>query len=317
MAHITEAAPPQTAPMTGYVLAAAGAIMFSTKAIFIKLAYGPESTIAIDAITLLALRMIFALPIYLAIGAMVWRGHARSGKPLPSRRQIASAAAVGVIGYYGASYLDFAGLVYITAQFERLILFTYPVFVMIFGALFFRSRITFWGVAALGVAYCGIAVIFLEGATAKGEHVALGVLLVLASGAAFALYQLFAKPLVNAMGSRLFTCVAMSGASAAVLLHFLVGHNPVVLFSVSPHILGLAGMIAIFSTVLPSFMLNAAIGLVGPQAVSVIGTLSPVATIVMAIAILAEPFTGTDALGTALVIAGVGLYTWYDTRKKA
>lgn len=317
MAHITEVAPPQTAPMSGYVLAAAGAILFSTKAIFVKLAYGPAGAVGIDAITLLALRMIFALPIYLIIGGFMLRGELRAGKRLPTLRKAAAVAAVGVIGYYGASYLDFAGLVYITAQFERLILFTYPVFVMIFGALFFGGRITAWGVTALCIAYSGIAVIFLEGATAKGDNVVLGVLLVLGSGAAFALYQLFAKPLVNAIGSRLFTCIAMSGASAAVFVHFLFEHSPAVLAEVSPHVFGLAGLIAIFSTVLPSFMLNAAIGLVGPQAVSVIGTLSPVATIVMAIIILAEPFTGTDALGTALVIAGVGLYTWYDTRKKA
>jgi drug/metabolite transporter (DMT)-like permease len=317
MADITEVAPPQTAPISGYLLAAAGAIMFSTKAIFVKLAYGPEASLGIDAITLLALRMIFALPVYLAIGGLVLRNQSRNGKPLPSLRQVAAAAAVGVVGYYGASYLDFAGLVYITAQFERLILFTYPVFVMIFGALFFGGRITAWGVAALCIAYSGIAVIFLEGATAKGENVVLGVLLVLGSGAAFALYQLLAKPLVNAIGSRLFTCIAMSGATAGVLTHFLAGHDPLVLLDVSPHILGLAALISILSTVLPSFMLNAAIGLVGPQAVSVIGTLSPVATIAMAIVILAEPFTGTDAIGTALVIAGVGLYTWYDARKKA
>jgi drug/metabolite transporter (DMT)-like permease len=317
MAQITEAAPPQTAHLTGYLLAAAGAILFSTKAIFIKLAYGPSAALDVDAITLLTLRMAVALPIYLVIGAYVLTAQLRSGRPLPTLRHTVAVTAVGVLGYYGASYLDFAGLAYITAQFERLILFTYPVFVMVFGALFFGSRVTLWGVATLSLAYAGIAVIFLEGATAKGDNVALGVFLVLASGAAFALYQLFARPLVKAVGSRLFTCIAMTGASAGILVHFLAGHSLSALAETPHRILGLAVLLGIFATVLPTFMLNAAIGLVGPQAVSVIGTLSPAATIVMAIIFLAEPFTPVDAIGTALVIAGVGLYTWHDARKKA
>src|SRR5262245_43578378 len=225
MAEITEVAPPRLAPMSGYILAGAGATLFSTKAIFIKLAYGPAATLDVDAITLLALRMAVALPVYLVIGGFVVASQIRGGRPLPSARQIAAIAAVGVLGYYGSSYLDFAGLVYITAQFERLILFTYPVFVMVFGALFFGSRITLWAVATLCLAYAGIAVIYIEGAMAKGDHVALGVALVLGCSAAFAVYQLLARPLVKAVGSRLFTCIAMTGASAGVLAHFLVEHS--------------------------------------------------------------------------------------------
>jgi drug/metabolite transporter (DMT)-like permease len=187
---------------------------------------------------------------------------------------------------------------------------------MVFGALFFGGRVTRWGVAALCIAYAGIAVIFFHGATAEGDHVAIGVFWVLASAAAFALYQLLTKTVVSGMGSRIFTCAAMTGASAAVLAHFLTEHSPSALLEAPQRIIGIAALLSVFATVMPSFMLNAAIGRVGPQAVSVIGTLSPVATIVMAIVVLGEPFTGADAIGTALVIAGVGLYTWRDTRKK-
>ncbi len=317
MAQTSPRASPAYAPSSGYLLAAFGAILFSTKGIFIKLAYGPGGVPEIDAITLLALRMAFSLPAYLIIGGLAWNDRLRSHQPLPTRRQLILAALVGVLGYYAASFLDFEGLIYLTAQFERLILFTYPVFVMILGALFFGGTITRWGVGALLLSYAGIAVIFLEGATATGDRVALGIVLVLGSAFAFALYQLLAKPLIMQIGSRIFTCIAMTGASLAVLLHFCIENSLADLSQVQPRIVGIAALIALFSTVLPSFMLNAAIERVGPQAVSVMGTLSPVATIAMAIVLIGEPFTPTDALGTLMVIAGVGLFTWHDARRKS
>ncbi len=305
------------APGGGYALAAFGAILFSTKGIFIKLAYGTGGVPQIDAISLIALRMAYSLPVYVVVGWISWRDAIAAGRPLPNLRKFLSTALVGLLGYYLASYLDFQGLVYLTAQFERLILFTYPVFVMILGALFFGGVITRWGVGALLLSYAGIAVVFLEGATANGDQVTLGVMLVLGSAFAFALYQLLAKPLITQLGSRLFTCIAMVGACVGVLVHFIVTNNVGDLFELPPRIVVIAALLAVFATVLPSFMLSAALDRVGPQAVSVLGTLSPVATIAMAVAVIGEPFTLTDALGTALVVAGVGLYTWHDARQKA
>lgn len=318
MAQPMTIASPTYAPASGYLLAAFGAVLFSMKAIFIKLAYGTGGGApAVDAITLLALRMAFSLPIYLVVGTFAWRERSRDGRPLPTGRQFIAAVLVGVLGYYGASYLDFEGLVYLTAQFERLILFTYPFFVMLLGALFFGGRITSWGVGALILAYAGISVIFFEGAIASGDYTAVGIALVLGAAFCFALYQLLAKTLITHIGSRIFTCVAMSGACLAVLLHFMAENSPGVLFDLPAQIIGLGAMLAIISTVLPSFMLNAALDRVGPQAVSVLGTLSPSATIIMAIIVLNEPFTTADALGTALVMTGVGLFTWRHSRKKS
>lgn len=317
MAQRTTVSAPDVSPAGGYLLAAFGAVLFSMKAIFIKLAYGVGGGApAVDAITLLALRMAFSLSVYLVVGLFAWRERAREGRHLPTSNQFAAAILVGILGYYGASYLDFSGLVYLTAQFERLILFTYPFFVMLLGALFFSGRITSWGVAALILAYAGISLIFFEGAIAVGDNTAFGATLVLGAAFCFALYQLLAKQLITRMGSRIFTCVAMSGACLATLLHFTMENGLVSLSELPMRIVGLAVMIAVISTVLPSFMLNAALERVGPQAVAVLGTLSPTATIIMAIILLGEPFTLADAAGTTLVMAGVGLFTWRDSRKK-
>ena len=301
----------------GYLLAGFGAVLFATKGILIKLAYGDGSAIAVDAVTLLALRMCFAMPVYVVIGAMAWRDRVSEGGPLPTGRLVMFASLVGLLGYYLSSYLDFQGLVYLTAQFERLILYTYPVFVMILGALFFGGRLTRIGILALILSYAGVATIFLDRNAVHGHDIALGVALVLGSAFTFALYQLLAKSLITRVGSRFFTCIAMTSASIGVLTHFFAWKGLAALFALPAHIIGIGALLGVFSTVLPSFMLNAALERIGAEAVAMIGTLSPAATIVMAIFILGEPFTLTDALGTVLVIAGVGLFTWHDGRRRA
>lgn len=308
---------PSFAPHNGYLLAGFGSLLFAMKGILIKIAYGTGNAIAVDAITLLAIRMCFAMPVYVVIGALSWRERVRDGCPMPTGRLALFTALVGLLGYYLSSYLDFQGLVYLTAQFERLILYTYPVFVMILGALFFGGRLTRLGVLALVVSYSGIATIFLDGGSGQGDHVALGAALVLGSAFTFALYQLVAKSLITQVGSRMFTCIAMTSASIGVLTHFFAWHGVSALFALPGPIVLIGALIAIFATVLPSFMLNAALERISAEAVSMIGTISPAATIVMAIVVLGEPFTLTDAFGTVLVIAGVGLFTWHDGRRRA
>lgn len=303
--------------VVGYALAGVGATLFSMKAIIIKLAYGTGAAPAVDAITLLSLRMAFALPVYFGIGVWSWRDRKRDGRVLPDFRQMAMVGLIGILGYYIASYADFVALGFITAQFERLILFTYPIFVMVLGALFFGGRITRWGVAALCLSYAGIAFIYAKGEIATGADVTLGAGLMLLTALSFSLYQLFAKRWLNMIGSRVFTCIAMSGAGIAALAHFSVrmaADGSFAALDLPVHIIWLGAALALFSTILPSFMLNAAIERIGPQAVSMIGTVSPVATIIMAIFMLGEPFALSDAAGTALVLFGVGLFTYKNRR---
>jgi drug/metabolite transporter (DMT)-like permease len=301
----------------GYVFALVGALLFSTKAVAIKLAYADTAT-PVDAETLLALRMMMALPFYLAIGLLSVRDRKRSRKPLPPRRQAVAAMLVGLLGYWFASYTDFLGLEYISAQFERLILFTYPLFVVILGALFFAQRITLRAVLAILVSYLGLAVIFGDKLGTMGSDVAIGAGLILAAAIAFALYQLLAKPLIGTIGPRLFTCIAMSGAAIGAFAQFLLTH-PVSALAVSNNVLLLTLFIAIGATVIPTFFLNAALHRISAQANATIGTLSPVMTIVLAVLILGETLTVADVLGAALVIAGVGWFTLADqaARRKA
>lgn len=299
----------------GYLLALLSALLFSLKGILIKLAYGMSGSSGapeVDAIALLTLRMGFAAPAYIVIGALVWRRCAREGRPTPERRLMLKVGLLGVLGYYISSYLDFEGLVYLTAQFERLLLLTYPAFVLLFGALFFGAPVAWSGVAGLALAYAGIAAIFLHGASGGGEGSVLGVVLVLGAAVCFAAYQLLAKSLLKRVDPAIFTCIAMTGACLAVLIHFIALKDISVLLRAPWSLIGVAAAMGALSTVAPTFMMNSALHRVGPQAVSVIGTTGPVLTIVLAVVFLDEPFTVVDALGSALVILGVSWFSWRD-----
>jgi drug/metabolite transporter (DMT)-like permease len=294
----------------GYSCAALGAALFSTKAIIIKLAYAE----AINAETLLALRMALSLPFYAAVGWLSVRDKRRRGEGLPAAAEIMRAGLVGMLGYWFASYTDFLGLVYISAQFERLILFTYPAFVVLFGALFFRQPIRMRALAGIGISYAGLALIFAADLTALGTDIAKGAGLVLSAAVAFALYQLLAKGSIARIGPRLFTCIAMSGAAAAALLQFALT-QPLGSLLVGPALFGYGVLLAIGATVVPSFLLNVALHRISAQANATIGTLSPVITILLAVAVLGEEITWIDVAGTALVLAGVGWFTLADRRR--
>jgi drug/metabolite transporter (DMT)-like permease len=304
------AANPQRGLWIGYACAAAGAFLFSSKAIIIKLGYGE----GLNAETLIALRMVLALPFYGAIGLISVRQRLTTGRALPDFGLVWRAAAVGVLGYWFASYADFLGLVFISAQFERLILFTYPAFVVLFGALFFSQPIRARTVLGIAISYAGLSLIFATRLTTLGADVAKGAGLVLAAAIAFALYQLLAKGLIGKIGPRLFTCIAMSAAAAMAIAQFGLT-QPLGSLIVSEKVLFYGVLLAIGATVLPSFLLNNALGRISAQANATIGTLSPVATIVLAVIVLGEHFGPVDAAGTVLVLAGVGWFTIADRRR--
>lgn len=296
--------------ITGYLLVAAGSAMFSSKAIFIKLAYLERY----DSLLILAWRMIFALPVFVAVGAFELARLRREGKPMPRRGAILGAIGIGLIGYYLAMVLDFAGLLYVSAQLERLALFTYPIFLIFIGSAFFGMRLTASSVVAAVITYLGLAVVFISDFPAGGTNVTLGTLLVLGAAVSFALYQLMAKRYIGEMGAALFTSVALSAAAVTTLAHVLIVRGEIDT-SMTPYYFMLAAGIGILATVLPSFFVNAGLARIGAASTAIISNVSPLLTIYFAVVLLGEPFTLPHAIGTALVVGGVGYHTWRELRK--
>ena len=297
--------------LKGYLYAGAGAALFSTKAIFIKLAYMEEANAAL----MLALRMAMALPFFVAVGFYAVYQLRRNGKAMPGWGLTIRALLTGFIGYYISSLLDFEGLVFITAQLERLVLFTYPIFVMFLGWLFFGARLTWISIVAAAITYAGLVVVFLTDLPTGGMATVIGTSLVLGCALTFAIYQLLAKNFITAMGSALFTSIALAGSAFACIAHYIVTSRSFD-FSSSPRFFWLAAGTAFFATVLPSFLVNAGLSRISPQSTSMIATISPLITISLAVWILGEPFTLVDAIGSAMVIAGVGIYALTDVKAK-
>jgi len=293
----------------GYALAAAGAALFSTKAIFIKLAYQEQ----VDAALMLAYRMLFSLPFFAVIGVLTYWKKRLRGEPAPDKSAVGLAMLTGFVGYYLASQFDFAGLQYISAQLERLVLFTYPLFVMYLGAVLYGDRITGSGLAAAAVTYTGLALVFAADLPDGGQSTVIGTLLVLGAAVTFAVHQILVNRFVTVLGSALFTAISLSTAGVLCILHQAIVSGGV--FSASSGFLWLSAGCAIVATVLPAFLINAGLARASPQAVSMISTVSPIVTIGLAVAILGEPFTPADAVGSSLVLAGVGLFTWGESRK--
>ena len=297
----------------GVVFALLGAALFSTKAIFIKLAYREME--GLEAVTLLFLRFGFALPVYLGVLVWAWRRRA------PDARVAVQSFLLGLLGYHLCAWLDFQGLVFITAQLERLLLFTYPAFVLVLGAVFFGGRVSRGGLLAVALAYGGIALVFARGDMATGLNVPLGSALVLGCALLFALFQLLAKPRIDRIGATVFTCLALIGATCGVAVHYSV--QTYALQSGDPlgglpgGVVGLGLALAVLGTLMPSFLTNMALARIGAQAVAVLAMIGPLVTIVLAVVVLGEPFGWVDALGTAITLSGIALYTVLDQREKA
>ncbi|HWV02160.1 MAG TPA: DMT family transporter [Devosia sp.] len=304
---IAKPAPAVSLQALGIFLALLGAALFATKGIIIKLALADN----IDTLTTLAWRQIMAVPVFVTVGILGYmrkRRDAPAGAaPILDAKTLFQALGVGMLGYYVASLLDFSALTYITAQLDRLILLTYPFFVVAFGLLFFRRKVTWLMGVSLIVSYAGIVIIFARDFSVEGDNVVLGSLLVFGSAFAYAGYQVLAKPLIDRLGAQLFTSIAMSGAGPAVLVHFLATH-PVGALAINGHGIWLMLAIGLVATVAPAYCISAGIGLIGPERTAIIGNVSPLVTVALSIGILGEAFTVWHALGTALVLLGVWLF---------
>jgi drug/metabolite transporter (DMT)-like permease len=284
----------------GYALAIGGAILFSTKGIFIKLAYAENLPIE----TVLALRMLVALPIYGAILLAVLLRSPEARRSLTQPLPVLLIVMTGLLGYYLSSYLDFIGLAYVSAQYERLVLFTYPFFVLVLGVLFFKDRFSWTVVPGMVVSYCGIAALFGWNLVAEPDGLIEGTLFVLASALSFALYQHLAKRAMLLVSTVVFTCLAMSAAAIVSIGQDVALHGVDSLVHLSPRGLALGLALGLFATVLPSFMMNGAISRIGARGASSTGAVGPVFTALLAVMVLGEPFTAAHAVGTVLVILG-------------
>jgi drug/metabolite transporter (DMT)-like permease len=296
----------------GVLCACLGAVAFSGKAIIVKLAYRYQ----VDAVTLIMYRMVFAMPLFMG---MAWWGacRQRGERRIPlTRRDRVGVFCLGFSGYYLASFLDFAGLQYISASLERLILYITPTLVMGLGWLLYgRSirRAQVWGMA---ISYLGVVVVFGQEVRLDGGDVALGALLVFLSAVSYAIYLSYSGQLVQRLGSLRLVGMATTVACLLCIFQFLL-LRPVnwTALQVAPEVIWLSVLNATACTAVPVLLVMMAIERIGAGAAAQVGMVGPMSTILMGVWILGEPFTAWVGLGTALVIAGILVFSYSDRRQ--
>ena len=298
-AHNQQAQAASKSIAKGLFFAFFGSIAFSGKAIIVKLAYRH----GVDAVTLIMYRMLFALPIF---AAMAW--WASRGKTPLTRRDWLGVLWLGFTGYYLASFLDFAGLVYISASLERLILYLNPTLVLLLGLVLYQRRVSRAQIIGMALSYGGIALVFGHEMSRQGSGAAWGALLVFLSTISYALYLVYSGEIVRRLGSLRLVGLATSVACLCCLLQFVV-LRPLTAAIVAPEVIWLSILNATLCTALPVLLVMMAIERIGASMAAQTGMVGPISTILMGVLILGEPFTAWVAAGTVLVIAGIFVFT--------
>lgn len=281
------------------LFAALGAILFSAKAIVVKLSYQHGA----DAVSVLALRMLFSLPFFWV--AMWW--HYRTQSPARiGRRDLLAMIFLGFIGYYVSSYFDFLGLQYISVGLERIILYLTPAIVLVLSAVIFKKTITTRQWVAMAVAYAGVILVFLHDVRWEGQQVVLGSFFVFMGAATYAVYLLFAGEIVSRVGSLRLVAFASGSSTVFSLIHALL-ISPEALVTQSAAVYGLSLFNASFCTFAPMLLIMIAVNRIGPGFAAQASVVGPVATVFLGWFFLGERVSLTQLLGIAIVLISMWL----------
>jgi drug/metabolite transporter (DMT)-like permease len=291
--------------LAGFLVTLSGAIFFSTKAIFVKLAF--QST-KVDALTLLSLRMLFSLPFYLVIGFIAWK---KEGTKHITQRQWILICMMGVLGYYLSSLFDFIGLQFVSAGLERLILFLYPTFAVLINTYFFKTKLNTVQIIALILTYVGIGIAYWGEMKLDTAHPNFfyGSFMIFLCAITYSFYLVGTGRIVPKVGTTHYTVYAMLFATAGIFIHFLFTKNISSIHFTST-LINYSVALAIVATVLPSFMMSFGMKHIGSNNVAIITSVGPVSTILQAHFFLGEKIIPLQLIGTSLVIIGVILIGW-------
>ena len=292
----------------GVFLGVLGIVLFSSKAVMVKLAYNYN----VDAITMLLLRMLFSFPFYVII-AYAYRNKNKETKTTKS--DYYWIVFFGLVGYYLASYFDFEGLTYIKASLERIILFVYPTIVILLNRLFFKQPITKFQALAIFLSYLGIVIAFSDEVDVSGNNVYLGGFYVLLSAITYASYLVGSGWLIPKFGVVKFTAYAMLVSCFCVFIHFsFIGKTD--LFNLPWQVYSFGLLIAVFATVIPSFLVSTSIKMISSSNFAIVAGVGPISTIILASFFLGESLTLLQFFGAFLVIIGIVITSLKQAKNK-
>ena len=290
----------------GFLWAVLGTILFSTKAILIKLCFKSTN---IDASSLLMLRMLFALPFY---AAAMWYYFANQQLKKVKPSTYFAAGLIGLLGYYISSLFDFIGLQYVSASIERIILFIYPTLAVLLNLLIFKVAITKRQWLAILITYIGIGLAYWGelNQIPDTKMFFFGTWMILLCAITFAFYLVGSGKIIPKIGAPQFTSLSMLAASVGIFIHYFVTHQQGIASIVDMPILYSSSIwlviaLAIIGTVIPSFLMSGGMKRIGSNDLAIITSIGPVSTLFQSRWILNEAFTWEQILGTVFVVLGV------------
>jgi len=281
----------------GIAIGVLGVVLFSSKAVMVKIAYNYK----VDAISMLLLRMLFSLPFYVII-AYAYRNNKNDS--VIFKKDYAWIVFFGFVGYYLASYFDFVGLTYIKASLERIILFIYPTIVILLNKFFLKQTINKIQVAAIGLTYLGVIIAFWDEVVISSTDTYLGAFFILLSAITYASYLVGSGWLIPKFGVIRFTAYAMLISCVCVFIHYGI-INETDLFSFTWQVYVLGFLIAIFATVIPSFLVSTSIKIISSSNFAIVAGFGPISTIILAAIFLNEKLTILQLFGALIVIVGI------------
>ncbi|WMI65502.1 DMT family transporter [Aestuariibaculum sp. YM273] len=281
----------------GVLIGILAVVLFSSKAVMVKLAYQYD----VDAISVLLLRMLFSFPFYVVI-ALLSR---KKGNTLPViKKDYVWVVFFGFVGYYLASYFDFVGLTYIKASLERIILFIYPTIVLFFNKIFLKKPITKVQAGAILLTYIGVVIAFWDEVAISGNDTYLGGFFIFLSAVTYASYLVGTGWLIAKFGVVKFTSYVMLVSCVCVFIHY--GFiNKISLFSFPWQVYGYGFLIAVFATVIPSFLVSMSIKMISSSNFAIVAGIGPISTIILAAIFLNEKLTLLQFFGALIVIIGI------------
>lgn len=291
----------------GIFLGILGVVLFSSKAVMVKLAYKYN----VDAISILLLRMLFSFPFYIVI-AYIYRNENQGVKI--KKKDYTYLILFGFVGYYLASFFDFVGLTYIKASLERIILFVYPTIVILLNRIFLKLPITKIQSLAIFLSYLGIVIAFSDEIDISGNAVFTGGFFILLSAITYASYLVGSGWLIPKFGVVQFTAYAMLVSCVIVFIHYSF-INTTDLFNLPWQVYGLGLLIAVFATVIPSFLVSASIKMINSSNFAIVAGIGPISTIILAGILLNEKLTLLQFFGALLVIIGIVISSVKKSRK--
>ncbi len=281
----------------GILLGVLGIVLFSSKAVMVKIAYRYQ----VDVISILLLRMLFSFPFYVVI-AYLYRDQNKGKTVL--KKDYLWVAFFGFVGYYLASYFDFIGLTYIKASLERIILFLYPTMVLLLNRFFLKQKITKLQALAIAITYLGIIIAFWYEVQLTGDKTILGGVFIVLSALTYASYLVGSGWLIPKFGVMKFTAYAMLISCICVFIHYAI-INETDLLSFTWEVYALGFLIAVFATVIPSFLVSASIKMISSSNFAIIAGVGPISTIILAAIFLNERLTLLQLFGALIVIVGI------------